>query len=273
MLDIKYPLLDFGHVVLIDKMGNDCDIAKAARVSYGKEDDIKTAEEDIALIRYLMRNKHTSPFEMCVLKFVIKMPIFIARQFIRHRMASINEVSGRYSVLENEFYIPDIDRIMGQDNINKQGSAGDVDIEAREWFISRLKVRGKEHEEFYHTALDSGIAKELARIDLPLRQYTKFVWKQDLHNLFHMLNLRYDPHAQYEIRVFAEVMANIVKEEYPIAYQAWIDYVKEAKTFSRMEWEILKEVLSYDDITNKLLNSDLSKSEKNEFLVKIGIKK
>jgi thymidylate synthase (FAD) len=273
MLNVKYPLLDFGYVIPIDKMGNDGDIAKSARVSYGKEDAIKTVEEDEALIRYLMRHKHTSPFEMCVVKFIVKMPIFIARQFIRHRMASINEVSGRYSVLENEFYIPDVDRIMGQDNTNKQGSVGDVDIEAREWFISRLKVRGKEHEEFYHTALNSGIAKELARIDLPLRQYTKFVWKQDLHNLFHMLNLRYDPHAQYEIRVFAEVMANLIKEEYPIAYQAWIDYVKEAKTFSRMEWEILSKVLLNFDMKSAIINSDLPKSEKNEFLVKIGVKK
>lgn len=211
-------ILDHGHVRLVDSMGDDSSIVQAARVSHGA--GTKTEEEDKQLINYLFKNRHTTPFEMVEFKFHCKMPIFVARQWVRHRTASINEVSARYTQLPNEFYIPE--NLRGQDSKNKQVADGDlidqIDNMSRENIRNHCEVAYNLYEEL----LGDGVGRELARMVLPINIYTEWYWKIDLHNLFHFLGLRMDKHAQYEIRVFADAMFDIIKEIVPVACQAFV---------------------------------------------------
>lgn len=235
----KINVLDHGYVILVDYMGSDQDIVDAARVSYNsgvKKHDTR------GLIRYLLRHSHTSPFEMCELKFQIKLPIFVARQWIRHRTASVNEVSGRYSVLPDENYLPKTFSI--QSAINKQGSGENVDS------IINMLLKGGTEKTFAHCRsqydllLEHNVAKEQARIVLPLSQYTEWVWKIDLHNLLHFLKLRLDPHAQEEIRQYATIIAGIVEELFPETWQAFVDYKLSSVTFSFPEQRLLQNLLT-----------------------------
>ncbi len=224
-----HPVLDQGFVRIIDYMGDDGAIVQAARVSYGK--GTKAARNDAGLIRYLMRHRHSTPFEMCEIKFHMKMPIFVARQWIRHRTANVNEYSARYSVLDREFYVPERENMAAQSTINNQGR-GDVLGEKRaQEVLELLKADASRSFDLYDSLLvDSadnepkGLARELARMALPLSTYTQWYWKIDLHNLLHFLALRADPHAQYEIRVYAELMLDMVRDWVPNACAAFEDY-------------------------------------------------
>ncbi len=238
----KFECLDKGFVRLIDVMGDDSAIVQAARVSYGK--GTKSVNEDRGLIRYLMRHRHTSPFEMVEFKFHVKLPIFVARQWIRHRTANVNEYSGRYSEMKNEFYIPEKTQIRQQSEINKQGrSDAGIDEHEADSIIDRMNsIQGELFDE-YSSLLDKNIARELARINLPLSTYTEWYWKIDLHNLFHFLNLRLDSHAQYEIQVYAEIMAGLIKPFVPLAWEAFEDYVLNGQGFSGIELRALKKML------------------------------
>lgn len=256
MSDVKnkeYKLLDHGFIRVVDTMGDDSAIVQAARVSYGK--GTKKVNEDRGLIRYLLSHKHTSPFEMCEIKFHVKMPIFVARQWIRHRTANVNEYSGRYSVMNGEFYIPELDQIKGQSATNKQGSDGYLPDEARELFQSRLKELCADADDNYRHALNmdedgepivaagSSVSRETARIGLPLNLYTEMYWKIDLHNLLHFLRLRNDPHAQYEIRVYAEAMWDIVKQWVPHTAEAFYDYAMKSVTLSLPQRRVLFNIM------------------------------
>ncbi|MEK6945570.1 MAG: FAD-dependent thymidylate synthase [Nanoarchaeota archaeon] len=262
----EFRVLDKGFVRLIDYMGDDSAIVQAARVSYGE--GTKKVSEDRGLIRYLMRNKHTTPFEMVEFKWHVKLPIFVARQWIRHRTANVNEYSGRYSVMKEEFYVPNEDRVQLQSQSNKQGSEGEVPPELRDKFLSVLLADAQLNFDHYKQFEQSDIARELARIGLPLSTYTQWYWKIDLHNLFHFLNLRLDKHAQQEIREYSEVMANTVKKTVPVAYEAFEDYVLNALSFSGLELEVIKDVLNGNPFNAALENSKLSAREKTEFLDK-----
>ncbi|MGI6369583.1 MAG: FAD-dependent thymidylate synthase [Ignavibacteria bacterium] len=263
-------VLDNGFVRLVDMMGDDSAIVQAARTSYGK--GTKTFSEDRKLIRYLMRNRHTSPFEMVEFKFHIKLPIFVARQWIRHRTANVNEYSGRYSEMKNEFYLPEVESVRKQSLTNKQGR-DDEELspnEANE-FIAELEKSNSLQFESYQNFIDKGIARELARINLPLSIYTEWYWKIDLHNLFHFLKLRLDSHAQLEIRLYAEVIAEILKEKVPLAYEAFEDYILEAVNFSKKEQIALSKFCSNFDLNDEtLLDLGLDKREITEFRNKIS---
>ncbi len=268
-LDKEFPVLDHGFVRLVDYMGSDAAIVQAARVSYGE--GTKKVSEDRALIRYLMRQGHTSPFEMVEFKFHVKLPIFVARQWIRHRTASVNEYSGRYSVMKEEFYIPEAKDIRFQSTVNKQGRAEEeVPEELKQRFIDFLRKTHTVSYEEYQRLIDEGLARELVRIGLPLSLYTEWYWKIDLRNLFHFLWLRLDPHAQLEIRQYAIVMAKIVKTVCPIAYEAFVDYSLDAVSFSGPELKVLSENLSDLPLTKEeLVKRGLSKREADEFLEKL----
>lgn len=268
-LDKEFPVLDHGFVRLVDYMGDDSAIVQAARVSYGE--GTKQVSEDRALIRYLMRQGHTSPFEMVEFKFHVKLPIFVARQWIRHRTASVNEYSGRYSVMKEEFYIPEAKDIRFQSTVNKQGRAEEeVPEELKQRFIDFLRKTHTVSYEEYQRLIDEGLARELVRIGLPLSLYTEWYWKIDLRNLFHFLWLRLDPHAQLEIRQYAIVMAKIVKTVCPIAYEAFVDYSLDAVSFSGPELKVLSENLSDLPLTKEeLVKRGLSKREADEFLEKL----
>ena len=217
ILDKEFSCLNAGFVRLVDYMGGDESIVQAARVSYGK--GTKSVNEDRGLIRYLMRHLHTTPFEMVELKFHVKLPIFVARQWIRHRTANVNEYSGRYSVMKDEFYVPEHEAIHFQSLKNKQGRRKeDVPVELRHKVLEILSGSQAQLYSEYQGMLEDDIARELARINLPLSLYTEWYWKIDLHNLFHFLRLRIDPHAQYEIRVYGEAMAEITQKVAPIAW-------------------------------------------------------
>lgn len=261
--------LDHGFVRLVDYMGDDSSIVQSARVSYGK--GTKSVREDTTLIRYLMRHQHTSPFEMVELKFHIRLPIFVARQWIRHRTANVNEYSGRYSEMTDDFYIPEQEQIRTQDEVNKQGRSDKQfdDVTSRE-VIQSMEQHQKESYNEYLNYLEKGVAREIARINLPLSSYTEWYWKIDLHNLFRFLKLRLDWHAQYEIRVYAEVIASIVKELYPISYQAFSDYVLNSVTFSYAELSKIKNIFKNVNLEN-LDDTDpnFSKFEKIELQKKI----
>jgi thymidylate synthase (FAD) len=269
MLDKEIRCLNHGFVRLIDYMGGDDSIVQAARVSYGK--GTKTVNEDRGLIRYLMRHSHTTPFEMVELKFHIKLPIFVARQWIRHRTASVNEYSGRYSVMKDEFYVPEPDAIHFQSRRNRQGRAGEeVSPELRQKVLQLLLEEQSRMYKGYEGMLEADIARELARINLPLSLYTEWYWKIDLHNLFHFLQLRLDEHAQYEIRVFAEAVASIVKKVVPIAWEAFEDYMVKAARFSRLEIAVLMSQIDPARLTPAELESKgLKGREAEEFLDKI----
>lgn len=269
LLDKEFKCLNAGFVRLVDYMGGDESIVQSARVSYGV--GTKTVNEDRGLIRYLMRHLHTTPFEMVELKFHVKLPIFVARQWIRHRTANVNEYSGRYSVMKDEFYVPEHSAIHYQSLRNKQGRAeADVPATLRHKVLDILTGSQQQMYKEYETMLESDIARELARINLPLSLYTEWYWKIDLHNLFHFLRLRIDPHAQYEIRVYGEAMAEIAKSIAPMAWEAFEDYMLKSEKFSRLEMSVIAEHLDTAPITPEYLQSKgLGKREAEEFLEKL----
>lgn len=259
IIGVPYSCLDHGHLILIDYMGGDKSIVDAARVSY--QIGTKAVSDDRTLLRYLMRHRHTTPFEMVEVKFRAKMPIFVARQWIRHRTANINEESARYSILEEEFYIPAQEDVAEQSKSNRQGRGKEVPAEYASYVINLLRedsIRQYEHyqeflnEDYEQTQKgrkylgrpkDLGkpmIARELARVGLTLNFYTSWYWKSDLHNILHFLSLRMDTHAQKEIRVYANAMAEIIKKIAPFSYEAFEDYTLNATTFSRLEMDLLK---------------------------------
>lgn len=245
ILDREFSVLDHGFVRLVDYSGGDQRIVQAARVSYGA--GTKSYREDRGLIHYLLRNLHTSPFEQVSLTFHAKMPVFVARQWVRHRTARLNEISGRYSVMKDEFYLPGGDAVAPQASDNKQGrSAEAFDPERRQAIRDALESEQTRSYQAYRELLDQDVARELARINLPLSMYTEWYWQIDLHNLFHFLALRLDEHAQYEIREYARVMLDIVRRIAPLATEAFEEYQMGAVRFSRREFAALKVLLGSD---------------------------
>lgn len=248
ILDVSYPVLDKGFVRLVDYLGSDNRIVQAARVSYAG--GTKSYRKDRGLIRYLLRNDHTSPFEQVNFTFHIKMPIFVARQWVRHRTARLNEISGRYSVMSDECYIPEDRVISYQSEDNKQGrSLEEVPADIREKVKSLLADDQKRTYEVYEQLLELGLARELARVNLPLSLYTEWYWQMDLHNLFHFLRLRLDAHAQYEIRVYAEKILELAEKVCPVACEAFRDFKLGGESFSAAEMEQLSRIADLQKCT------------------------
>jgi len=242
LLDVEIPVLDKGFVRLVDYMGSDQRIVQAARVSYGA--GTKTVREDRGLINYLIKNWHTSPFEQVQLTFHTKMPIFVARQWVRHRTARLNEISGRYSIMRDEFYVPEPDQVRFQSSSNKQGRSDEcLSPEQAARIIELFQDEQRSIYSNYQSVMEKGVARELARMNLPLSLYTEWYWQIDLHNLFHFLRLRTDPHAQYEIRVYGEAMAKCAQAVAPLAYEAFEEHVMGSITFSRAECSALTAML------------------------------
>ena len=253
MSDNAIKCLDKGFVRLVDSMGGDDAIVQAARVSYGK--GTSKVSQDRGLIRYLMRHRHSTPFEMVEFKFHCKMPIFVARQWVRHRTANINEYSLRYSEARDEFYYPDPENIQFQSALNKQGRMGEVTSELKQKVQDYFKEISERSFEIYSELNQAGIARELARSILPVNLYTEWYWKNDLHNLLHFIGLRSDSHAQYEIRVFSDAMAESVKAVAPFAWEAYQDYIVKGMRFSRIEQSLLERTLPdrvIDDINEDI---------------------
>lgn len=258
------PVLDHGFVRVVDYMGDDSAIVQAARVSYGK--GTKKVSEDRGLINYLMRHWHTTPFEMCEIKFHIKVPIFIARQWIRHRTANVNEYSARYSILDREFYMPEARHLAAQSTINNQGRGEVLEGEYAQRVLELLKRDAMQAYDTYEYLLNEkeeegrpGLARELARMNLPVNYYTQWYWKIDLHNLMHFLRLRADAHAQYEIQAYADVMIDVLKKWVPFAYDAFMDYRMGAAVFSSKMLAVLRRRLSGEVVTKE--NSGLTARE------------
>lgn len=268
-----FPVLDHGFVRVIDYMGNDSAVVQAARVSYGK--GTKKRTEDRGLIQYLLRHSHTTPFEMCEIKFHVKLPIFVARQWIRHRTANVNEYSARYSILDKEFYIPSADHLAVQSSTNRQGRGETLSPEYAHHVMTLLQEdanRSYDHyEELLNEDVDGNIldpqkdslARELARMNLSLNFYTQWYWKINLHNLMHFLALRADAHAQYEIRVYADVMLDLLERWVPFTYEAFIQYRKEGVRFSKNGLTVLKKLLKGEKVSQE--ESGMSKREWQEF--------
>ena len=250
ILDREYPVLDQGFVRLVDYLGGDQRIVQSARVSYGE--GTRSYRQDAALIDYLLRNDHTSPFEQVVLTFHAKMPVFVARQWVRHRTARLNEISGRYSVMKDEFYVPAGEDIALQSTDNKQGRSDESISDERQEAV-REQFRSGQADAYsaYTRLIDEGIARELARINLPLSLYTEWYWQIDLHNLFHFLKLRMDPHAQREIRLYAQTMFKITRAVCPTACAAFERHVLGSTSFSADELaalELLVDRVSGSDV-------------------------
>lgn len=245
LLDRELPVLDKGFVRLVDYMGGDARIVQSARVSYGA--GTKSYRQDRGLIHYLLRNDHTSPFEQVVLTFHLKMPVFVARQWVRHRTARMNEISGRYSVLKEEMYLPEPEHIRPQSTDNKQGRSDEPFAGAAE-VRERMAREQAEVYAHYQEMVDAGVAREIARIDLPLSLYTEFYWQIDLHNLLHFLRLRLDAHAQWEIRAFAERLAECARAVAPMAYEAFEEHKIGAVTFSKTELAALAAMLAGEPV-------------------------
>ncbi|MFA6504903.1 MAG: FAD-dependent thymidylate synthase [Treponemataceae bacterium] len=239
ILDKEFPVLNKGFIRLVDYLGGDERVVQSARVSYGA--GTKSYREDAGLIDYLLRNRHTSPFEQVILTFHVKLPIFVARQWIRHRTARLNEISGRYSVMKDEFYVPAPEDVAAQSDDNKQGrSAQPLPPEAAEAVRAALEAGQRTAYGDYSKLVDEGIARELARVNLPLSLYTEWYWQIDLHNLFHFMELRLDAHAQKEIRVYAEVLLDIAKKVAPRCCESFERHVKGGVSFSAEEFAELK---------------------------------
>lgn len=270
MLGTEFPMLDHGFIRIVDYMGVDQSIIDAARVSYSR--GTVRAREDQALLHYLMRHRHTTPFEMCEIKFHVKLPIFVARQWIRHRMANVNEVSARYSVLDKEFYIPAPENMAAQSTTNRQGR-GDV-LEGNRLTDTTNLLRAASDAAYstYELLLDEdglGLARELARMSLTLNTYTQWYWKTDLHNLFNFLTLRADSHAQYEIRVYAEKMLEITQAWVPMAYNAFVEHRLQAYTLSASGMKFLAILMregNGSSVPTALERVGMSKREYNEFV-------
>lgn len=272
LFELKKPYLktinclDKGFVRLVDWMGSDQRIVQAARVSYG--DGTKTVREDKGLIDYLMRHAHTSPFEQVQFTFHVKMPIFVARQIVRHRTAKLNEISGRYSILKDEFYEPDVSRMVKQSKDNKQGSSEEL-LEDAESILQSFKDEQFEMYDNYQEYIQGGMAKEMARINLPLSIYTEWYWTIDLHNLFHFLKLRMDSHAQHEVRVYANAKFNLIKDIAPFACEAFEKHVINGRKFSADEMEMIKIFLSNEEIEKLSKEKGWKDSKLKEFLDKL----
>ena len=274
------PILDHGFIRVIDYMGNDNSIVQAARVSYGK--GTKKVNTDSGLIKYLMRHWHSTPFEMCEIKYHVKLPIFIARQWIRHRTANVNEYSARYSILDKEFYLPSKENLAAQSTNNRQGRGNVISGGQAEEVLSLLKDDAertyKNYEEMLNERYDgsvideskTGLARELARMNLTLNTYTQWYWKTDLLNLMNFLRLRADHHAQYEIRAYADVMLNTLKRWVPITYDAFMDYRVGGTEISSKGKDVLKKLIKGEKIS--IEETDLSKREWNELMSAFNLK-
>ena len=264
-LYLAHPVLDHGLIRVVDYMGDDAAITQAARVSYGR--GTKSVNTDEGLIRYLMRHWHSTPFEMCEVKFHVKLPVFVARQWIRHRTANVNEYSARYSILDREFYIPAPEHLSAQSAVNRQGRGELLEGAEAARVLDLLREDAMRSYDNYESMLSQdgqkGLARELARMNLPANVYTQWYWKVDLHNLFHFLRLRADAHAQYEIRAYADAMCAIVRDWVPFAYAAFEDYRLGAVQLSAKGVEVLKRRLSGEVVTEA--NSGMSKGEWREF--------
>ncbi len=266
----EVPVLDLGFIQPIDYMGNDFDVVQAARVSYGPS--TRKVHNDRGLLRYLMRHRHTTPFEMCEVKFRCKMPIFVARQWIRHRTANVNEMSLRYTEAPDEFYLPAIENVSLQAQDNKQGrQAVAVDDSIRADVVRLMRANQEETFAIYQRlAGDLGIARELARSVLPVSLYTQWIWKIDLHNLMHFLSLRLDAHAQLEIRVYAEAMANFTRAWVPMCFEAFDDYRRQGLHLSRLEVAALSQILDGSEHNKACAAVGLKGREAREFAAKIA---
>ena len=274
------PILDHGFIRVVDYMGNDTSIVQAARVSYGK--GTKKVSTDAGLIKYLMRHWHSTPFEMCEIKYHVKLPIFIARQWIRHRTANVNEYSARYSILDKEFYLPKTENLAAQSQSNRQGRGEVLQGEQAKKVLNLLKNDAEQTYNNYEMMLNErydgsvidekgvGLARELARMNLTLNTYTQWYWKTDLLNLMNFLRLRADHHAQYEIRTYAETMLDTLKKWVPITYEAFMDYRVGGTEVSAKGKTILQKLIKGEEIN--LEQSGLSKREWNELMIAFDLK-
>ena len=274
------PILDHGFVRVVDYMGNDSSIVQAARVSYGK--GTKKVNTDSGLIKYLMRHWHSTPFEMCEIKYHVKLPIFIARQWIRHRTANVNEYSARYSILDKEFYLPDKKNLAAQSQSNRQGRGNVLEGDQATKVLNLLKNDAeqtyKNYEEMLNERYDGsvidenkiGLARELARMNLTLNTYTQWYWKTDLLNLMNFLRLRADSHAQYEIRAYADVMLDTLKKWVPITYDAFMDYRVGGTEVSSKGKSVIQKLIKGEKVL--LEDSGLSKREWNELMIAFNLK-
>jgi thymidylate synthase (FAD) len=272
------PVLDHGFVRVIDYMGDDGAIVQAARVSYGR--GTRRISEDGGLINYLMRHRHTTPFEMCEIKYHVKLPIFVARQWIRHRTANVNEYSARYSILDNEFYIPAPEHLAAQASINRQGRGDALQGEPARRVLDLLRDDAERAYAGYAEMLNEdetgaprdpswpGLARELARMNLSLNFYTQWYWKTDLHNLLHFLSLRADPHAQYEIRAYADAMLDTVKRWVPLAHAAFLEYRLHAAAISATGLAVIRRMLAGEMVDQP--SSGLSAREWRELMGVLG---
>ena len=268
------PILDHGFVRVIDYMGDDAAIVQAARVSYGR--GTKTLNSDAGLVNYLLRHRHTTPFEMCEVKYHIKLPIFVARQWIRHRTANVNEYSARYSILDNEFYMPAKEHLAAQSTVNHQGRGEVLGGKDADRVMDLLREDSERAYAGYADMLNEdadgnpvddsrqGLARELARMNLSLNFYTQWYWKTDLHNLLHFLSLRADSHAQYEIRVYAEAMLDTVQRWVPATYGAFMDYRVGGTNISAKGMDVVKRLLAGEKIEQK--ESGMSAREWRELM-------
>jgi thymidylate synthase (FAD) len=274
------PILDHGFIRVIDYMGDDTSIVQAARVSYGK--GTKKVSTDSGLIKYLMRHWHSTPFEMCEIKYHIKLPIFIARQWIRHRTANVNEYSARYSILDKEFYLPAAEHLAAQSQNNRQGRGDVLEGDQAKKVLELLKGDAEQTYNNYETMLNErydgsvidenavGLARELARMNLTLNTYTQWYWKTDLLNLMNFLRLRADSHAQYEIRAYADVMLDTVKKWVPITYEAFMDYRVGGTEVSAKGKAVIQKLINGEEISME--QSGLSKREWNELMESFDLK-
>ena len=272
------PVLDHGFVRVVDYMGDDTSIVQSARVSYGK--GTKKISTDSGLIKYLMRHRHSTPFEMCEIKYHIKLPIFVARQWIRHRTANVNEYSARYSILDKEFYLPAKENLAAQSRNNRQGRGDLIDGEQANDILKILKEDAEKNYNDYETILNErhngtivneskkGLARELARMNLTLNTYTQWYWKTDLLNLLNFLSLRADDHAQYEIRAYADVMIDCLKKWVPITYEAFMDYRVGGMELSSKGRLVISKMIKGESCDFE--NSKLSKREWNELMESFG---
>ncbi len=273
------PVLDHGFVRVIDYMGDDAAVVQAARVSYGR--GTKKVSEDRGLINYLMRHRHTTPFEMCEIKYHVKLPIFVARQWIRHRTANVNEYSARYSILDNEFYVPKPEHLAAQSKANRQGRDAVLAGKEAERVFDILRKDSELVYEHYMEMLNegeagqpldperSGLARELARMNLSLAFYTQWYWKTNLHNLMHFLSLRADAHAQHEIRVYADVMIDTLKRWTPICHDAFMEYRMGGAHLSKTGLAALKRMIQGEKVDQK--SSGLNPREWRELMNSLGI--
>lgn len=270
-----FPVLDHGFVRVVDYMGDDNAVVQAARVSYGRGTKRKT--EDQGLINYLMRHRHSTPFEMCEIKFHVKLPMFVARQWIRHRTANVNEYSARYSILDKEFYVPGPEHLAAQSSDNRQGRASVIDGAYAQEVLDLLKsdaLQAYQHYEYLLNENDSdptrpGLARELARMNLPVNFYTQWYWKIDLHNLMHFLSLRADSHAQYEIRAYAQTMLDILEAWVPLTHEAFMNYRVGGGHISAKGLAVVKRLIAQEEVKRE--ESGLSQREWSELMHVLGL--